>query len=223
MKIAIIEDEAKLRMSLAEGFEGEGYAVEPFASGEDFERVSQRKLTRYNLLVLDLMLPGKQGDEVCRTLRLRGVTTPILVLSARGSLADKIELFDAQVDDYLTKPFSFEELLARARALMRRPHELRTEKLSVKDVVLNANTRTVTRAGVELSLTSTEFDLLRLLLERRGQVIPREKISQYLWDIEVPVGNVVDVHISNLRKKLNAKDDQEIVRTIRGAGYVVEE
>lgn len=222
MKIAIIEDEAKLRASLTEGLQGEGYAVDPFASGEEFEQAPQRRLTRYNLLILDLILPGKQGEEVCRTLRLKGVTTPILVLSARGSIADKVALFDAQVDDYLTKPFSYEELLARARALMRRPHELRSTKLAVRDVVLDANTRVVTRAGVELPLTSTEFDLLRLLLERRGQVIPREKISQYLWDIESPVGNVVDVHISNLRKKLDAKDEQEIVRTVRGAGYMVE-
>ena len=222
MKIAIIEDEAKLRASLTEGLQSEGYAVDPFASGEEFEQVPQRRLTRYNLLILDLILPGKQGEEVCRTLRLKGVTTPILVLSARGSIADKVALFDAQVDDYLTKPFSYEELLARARALVRRPHELRSTKLVVRDVVLDANTRVVTRAGVELPLTSTEFDLLRLLLERRGQIIPREKISQYLWDIESPVGNVVDVHISNLRKKLDAKDEQEIVRTVRGAGYMVE-
>jgi DNA-binding response OmpR family regulator len=224
MKIAVVEDEAKLRKTLKEGLEAEGYLVDTFATGEAFEHALAESTTLYTLLILDLMLPGKLGGEVCRDLRKRGFVLPVLVLTARGTTSDKVELFDAGADDYLTKPFAFEELLARIQALLRRPREIRRDKLSVRDIELEANARTARRAGRSLLLTATEFDLLRLLLEHRGHVLSRDSICNYLWNIEgCETGNVVDVHISNLRKKIARNDEQEIIQTIRGAGYLVQE
>lgn len=224
MRIAVVEDEAKLRKSLKEGLEAEGYRVDVFATGETFEREFFVEKAQYHLLVLDLMLPQKSGLEVCKDVRSKGNTLPILVLTARGETADKVELFDAGADDFVTKPFSFEELLARFRALLRRPQELKREKIKVQDIVLDTNARVVMRAGKSLPLTSTEFELLQLLAERQGQVMSREKISTYLWGVDASAnGNIVDVHISNLRKKINDEHDQKIIRTVRGAGYLVQD
>jgi DNA-binding response OmpR family regulator len=222
-RIAIIEDELKLSTALKEGLESEGYEVEVSSNGESGERKILQRGTLYSLILLDLMLPGKSGTDVCRDLRTKGIVTPILILTARGAVADKIELLDAGADDFITKPFSFEELLARIRALLRRPPELKQQKIAYQDLILDSSTREVIRADTPLVLTSTEFDLLYLLMERRGQIMTRDKISRYLWDVEsAALGNVVDVHISNLRKKIEDYD-QTIIRTVRGAGYLVQE
>jgi DNA-binding response OmpR family regulator len=223
-RIAIIEDEVKLRNTLKEGLQAEGFEVSVFSDGETGEQSVGQKAAPYALVLLDLMLPGKSGLEVCRDLRTKGNTTPILVLTARGAIVDKVEMLDAGADDFVTKPFSFEELLARIRALLRRPQELKRERIVYGNLMLDAATREVTRAGNTLMLTATEFDLLYLLMERRGQIMTRDKISNYLWDIDnnAELGNVVDVHVSNLRKKIDDYD-QKIIHTIRGAGYLVQE
>jgi DNA-binding response OmpR family regulator len=224
MRIALVEDEAKLRNSLKEGIEAEGYHVDTFASGELFEREFEPHEHRYDVVVLDLMLPGKPGLEVCRDMRSRGSVTPVLVLTAKSGTKDKVELFDAGADDFVTKPFSFEELLARFRALSRRPHDLTRPKIKIKDLLLDTNKYTATRAGKPVQLTSTEFELLQFLMERKGQVMTRDRISNHLWGLETAAsGNVVDVHISNLRKKIHDDHDEEIIRTVRGAGYLVQE
>jgi DNA-binding response OmpR family regulator len=224
MHIAIVEDESKLRQTLREGLEPEHYTVDTFSTGESFEHKLEEKKSSYELIVLDLMLPGKSGLEICRDLRKKGITTPILVLTARSTVADKVELFDAGADDFVTKPFSFEELLARFRVLLRRPQYLKKEIVSLGNLSLDGNTRMASYSGKSLALTTTEYDLLWLLIEYQGQVVSREKIANYLWNLGTDsIGNLVEVHISNLRKKIRYEHDQELIHTIRSVGYMVKE
>jgi DNA-binding response OmpR family regulator len=222
-RIAIVEDELKLRAILKEGLETEGYDVDAFATAESAEEKILQKSASYSLIILDLMLPGKKGSDLCRDLRAKGIATPILILTARGAIVDKVEVLDAGADDFVTKPFSFEELLARIRALLRRPQALKQERLLYGLLALDAGTREVRKGNKALILTATEFDLFYLLIEHKGQVVSRDSISNHLWELDsADLGNVVDVHISNLRKKLDDYD-QKIIRTVRGIGYLVQE
>ncbi len=225
MRVALVEDEKKLRDTLVKGLEAEGYVVSAYPSAETFEHdLALVGDHHFGVLVLDLMLPQRSGLEVCHDLRLKGITVPVLVLSARSAIADKVELLNAGADDYLTKPFSFDELLARLSALTRRPQSMHHKQHVLGPVTLDVDTRIVTRAGVEVSLTSTEFDLFLLLADARGTVVSRDRISRYLWDLESQaVSNLVDVHISNLRKKLNTSHEDDIIHTVRGAGYLIKE
>jgi DNA-binding response OmpR family regulator len=220
MRILIVEDEEKLALSLKKGLEKEGYAVDYIMDGEAGERRIVINHKDYDLVILDLMLPGKDGFQICRSVREQQITTPILVLTARDATDDKVAALDAGADDYLVKPFSFEELMARVRALLRRPEQALPNQLVVRDLILDTTTRKVTRKGKELNLTLKEFNLLEYLMRNVDQVLTREQILDHLWDFAFDsFSNVVDVHIKNLRKKIDGNYNEKLLETIRGVGY----
>jgi two-component system copper resistance phosphate regulon response regulator CusR len=222
MKIAVIEDERKLAHSLREGIEAEGYEVAVFYDGLSGEKELLESPLEYNLAIVDLLLPGKNGFEICESLRNNGLAIPILILTARDSVQDKVKALDTGVDDFLSKPFSFDELMARVRALIRRSTGNMTAKVTVGELELSRETRQLFRNAKEIFLTPTEFDILLLLTEKTGRVLSREEISTALWDTNEPtLSNVVDVHISNLRKKIDDGYIKKVVRTVRGMGYTV--
>lgn len=223
MHIAIAEDELKLAETLKEGLEAEGYTVSVFLDGKEAEEELLRNTGRYELIILDLTLPRKSGFEVCRSLREAGVVTPILILTARDTTADKVRALDSGADDFLTKPFAFEELVARLRALARRSQQT-PGVLSVRDLVLDPKSRSVRRGEADIELTPTEYELLALLMRERGRILSREEISLALWDIrDSSLSNIVDVHLSNLRKKIDADYDEKRIATVRGVGYQIAE
>ena len=220
MRILIIEDEVKLAESLKKGLEKEGYAADFVTDGEAGQRRIEMSHNDYDVIILDLMLPKKDGFEVCRNVRAQGITTPILVLTARDATDDKVDALDAGADDYLVKPFSLSELLARIRALLRRPEEVLPIELSVQDLRLNTSTRKVYRRDREVSLTLKEFGLLEYLMRHPNQVLTREQILDHLWDFAFDsFSNVVDVHMKNLRKKVDGDTNEKLLETIRGVGY----
>ena len=232
MKILIIEDQEKLAKMLKNGLEKEGYAADYLTDGESGQRRIELHHNDYDLIVLDLMLPKKSGLEICKAVRKKKIFTPILILTAKNGTDDKVTLLDAGADDYLVKPFSFKELLARIRALLRRPDESLPEELKVKGLRLNPSTRKVYRNGTEVGLTLKEFRLLEYLMRHPNQVINREQLLDNIWDFAFDsFSNVVDVHINNLRKKLNGgkKSSQngngngngngKVIETVRGVGY----
>lgn len=220
MRILIVEDEEKLALSLKKGLEKEGFAVDYIMDGEAGERRIIISHKDYDLIILDLMLPGKDGFQICKSAREQKITTPILVLTARDATDDKVAALDAGADDYLVKPFSFEELMARVRALLRRPEQTLPNELVAKDLKLDTVTRQVTRKGKELNLTLKEFNLLEYLMRHADQVLTREQILDHLWDFAFDsFSNVVDVHIKNLRKKIDGAHHEKLLETIRGVGY----
>jgi two-component system OmpR family response regulator len=176
----------------------------------------------YDLMILDLRLPGMTGYEVLRTIRDRGVTTPVLVLTAQDAVDHKVQALRAGADDYVTKPFAFEELLARVEAIGRRPAQLRSTAVTVGDLVLDSTTREVRRAGRLLDLTPKEFTVLEYLMRHPGRVMSRTLITEYAWDYHFDPGtNIVDVVINRLRKKIDQPQDKKLLHTVRGVGYVV--
>jgi DNA-binding response OmpR family regulator len=171
-------------------------------------------------MVLDLMLPKKDGYEICRDMRKHGITTPVIVLTARGATEDKISALNIGADDYLVKPFSFKELLARINALLRRPEAFVPSELQAKDLVLNTATREVIRGGKTVPLTLKEFSVLEYLLKNKGRVVNREELVDHVWDFNYDgFSNVVDVHIKNLRNKIDIDGDEKLLETVRGVGY----
>ncbi len=222
MRILIIEDEEKLAASLKKGLEREGYAVDYVVDGETGQRRIEMYYKDYDLIVLDLMLPKKDGFEICRNVRKQNITTPILVLTARDAVDDKVEALNAGADDYLVKPFSFEELIARIHAILRRPEPVLPSELRVKDLVLDTVARKVYRRNQEILLTLKEYGLLEYLMRHPNQVITRERMIDHLWDFAFDsFSNVVDVHIKNLRKKIDSDYDEKLLETIRGVGYKI--
>lgn len=220
MRILIIEDEEKLAQSLKKGLEKEGYAVDYVMDGIAGERRIVMSHKDYDLAIVDLMLPGKDGFEICRSVREQKITLPLLVLTARDATDDKVAALDAGADDYLVKPFSFEELLARVRALLRRPEQSLPSELIVHDLHLNTTTRKVHRKDKEIDLTLKEFSLLEYLMRNADQVLTREQILDHLWDFAFDsFSNVVDVHVKNLRKKIDSGHHEKLLETIRGVGY----
>lgn len=223
MHIAIVEDELKLAETLKEGLEAEAYQVSLFSDGREAEEEFLKNPGRYELIILDLTLPRKSGFEVCRTLREHGVVIPILILTARDTTADKVRALDSGADDFLTKPFAFEELVARLRALARRSSQT-PGVLTVRDLVLDPKSRSVRRGNASITLTPTEYELLALLMRERGRVLSREEISAALWDVrDSSLSNIVDVHLSNLRKKIDADYEEKRITTVRGMGYQISE
>lgn len=221
MRVAVVEDEKKLAASLKEGLEAEGYAVSTFHDGLSAYQALAK--TPYDLIVLDLMLPEKSGQEICYQLRQEGVLSPMLILTAKDSIEDKVTLFDLGADDFLTKPFSFDELLARMRALHRRG-DYKAPLVRIAEVEIDAAARRVRRGHTEIPLTVKEFDLLAYLVRNRGVAKTREEIFADVWERgDEDFGNVVDVHIRNLRKKLGDQHNEKIIRTVRGIGYAAEE
>jgi DNA-binding response OmpR family regulator len=224
MHIALVEDELKLATTLAEGLSSEGYLVDIYGSGEEAESHCLGKdPDHYALMILDLSLPEKDGFTVCQSLRDAGYGLPILILTARDSTEDTVRALTLGADDYLTKPFSYEELLARVHALIRRAEHNKPKILRLNDLAISLSTRLITRNGLEVHVTPTEFAILALLIEHEGEVVTREEIAEHLLDGTDPMEtNIIDVHVSNLRKKLDASHDQKIIRTVRGAGYTIQ-
>jgi DNA-binding response OmpR family regulator len=220
MKILLVEDEEKLANALKHGLEAAGYAVDIVTDGKKaFSRISLHR-DDYDLVILDLMLPTMDGLTICREMRAQNITTPIIVLTARAEVETKVELLLSGADDYLVKPFSFVELSARVRALLRRPSESLPEVLCNGRIELDAGKRTVAYDGMPVPLTLKEFGLLEYFLRHPGQVVNRDELLNHLWDFNYAgFSNVVDVHIKNLRQKLAAAGGEGILETIRGVGY----
>ncbi len=219
MRILIIEDQESLVKLIKDGLEAEGFAVDYILDGEKGQLFIELNYEDYDLIILDLMLPKRDGIEICKSIREKKIYTPILMLTAKDGSEDIITGLNVGADDYLIKPFSFEVLLARIRAILRRPKQTLPVELRVKDINLNSVTKKVFRNNKEVRLTLKEFSLLEYLMRHPGQVMNREQITCNVWDFSFDsFSNVVDVHITNLRKKLGDKKGS-VVETIRGVGY----
>jgi len=220
MKILVVEDEERVAHFIQKGLQEEGHAVDVSYDGEDGEFLAE--INDYDLIILDLMLPKKNGLVVCRELRASGVATPVLMLTARDSVEDKVRGLDAGADDYLAKPFAFEELLARVRALLRRQSDNKSPVLSIADLELDPISRRVSRAGKAIRLTTKEYALLEYLLRNPGKVLSRTLIGEHVWDMNFdPESNVIDVYISHLRSKIDKGHDVALLHTLRGQGYLL--
>ena len=219
MKILLVEDEQKLAEALVKGLGLEGYTVDTIPDGKKaLTRISLHRAD-YDLIILDLMLPSMDGHEICRQVREMNITIPILVLTARAETDSKVKLLLSGADDYLVKPFSFAELNARIKALLRRPAESLPETLKIGDLELNPAERRALREGKEIPLTLKEFGLLEYFMRHPNQVVNREDLLNHLWDFNyVGFSNVVDVHVKNLRRKLG-EDAGRLLETVRGIGY----
>lgn len=220
MRLLLVEDEDRFASVLAEGLKHKGYAVDTINDGvKAYTRISLHRQD-YDLVILDLMLPGMSGLDICRQMRAEGITLPILVLTARSEEEQKVELLLAGADDYLVKPFSFDELAARVQAILRRPVQSIPTVLRILDIELNPAERTASRDGVPLTLTLKEFGLLEYFLRHPNQVVNREDLVSHLWDFNYEsFSNVVDVHIKNLRRKIDFGSEPSILETVRGIGY----
>jgi len=220
MKILIVEDEERVAHFIQKGLKEEGHAVDVSYDGEDGEFLAE--INDYDLIILDLMLPKKNGITVCRELRASGVATPILMLTARDSVEDKVRGLDAGADDYLAKPFAFEELLARVRALLRRQSDNKSPILSMADLKLDPISRRVSRNEIPIRLTTKEYALLEYLLRNPNKVLSRTLIGEHVWDMNFdPESNVIDVYISHLRAKIDKGHDTPLLHTLRGQGYLL--
>src|SRR5437588_6825498 len=223
MRILVVEDEAKVARALKEGLEGERYDVVVAKTGE--EGFFRANAELFDLIVLDLMLPGRDGIEVLATLRKRGVQTPVLILTAKDAVEDRVLGLDSGADDYLVKPFAFPELLARMRALLRRGRIDQVLRFKAGDLELDLVTRKVTRGDQVLELTAREFELLAYLLRHQNQLVSREMLAREVWKESsraTPLDNVIDVHITRLRKKVD-QDSPKLIHTVRGVGFILRE
>ncbi len=220
MKILIIEDEVKLAKSLKQGLEQLGYVADYLLDGESGQQRIEMHYENYDVVILDVMLPKRDGIAVCRNVRAKGIMIPILMLTARDTSDDTVLGLDAGADDYLIKPFSLAVLTARLRALLRRPMQSLPAQLKVKDIVLNTATRKVYQNIRELKLTLKEFMLLEYFMRNHDQVMSREQLLSHAWDFSFDsFSNVIDVHIKNLRKKLDEHSTKKHIETVRGLGY----
>jgi two-component system copper resistance phosphate regulon response regulator CusR len=217
----VVEDERKVASFLRQGLQEEGHAVEVAADGA----VALDLLLGepgYDLIVLDLMLPKRDGWDVLKTLRQRGVGTPVLVLTARDTVPDKVAGLDRGADDYLTKPFAFEEFLARVRALLRRGSGRSVPLLGLADLTLDPATRAVTRNGRRIALTAREYALLEYFLRNAGRLLTRPMIAQHVWGLDFdPESNIIDVYVGYVRRKIDAEGERRLLHTVRGAGYML--
>ena len=218
MKILLVEDDGKAARLLARGLEEEGFLVDIAGSAEDGElRVFA---SDYDLLILDWMLPGKDGLALCEALRRHKIHTPILMLTARDALGDRVTGLNTGADDYLTKPFAFDELLARARALLRRSELTRPSVLTVGDLSLDPMAQRVMRAGALLPLTRKEYAILEVLMRQAGDVVSRSRLAEQVWKADlVAIDNLIDVHVGNLRRKIDAPGLPTLIQTVRGRGF----
>lgn len=222
MRILLVEDEEKVSRFVERGLVAERFAVDVAADGMIGLELAQTY--NYDLMILDLMLPRMEGGEVLRRLRLSNPHLPILVLTARDALTDKVEHFEAGADDYLTKPFAFAELLVRVKALLRRGPVTRASVLRVADLELDRLSQQVKRAGKRIELTAKEYALLEYLMAHAGQVLSRTMIIEHVWDQSFDgVTNIVDVYVRHLRNKVDDSPDRKLIKTVRGVGYVITE
>jgi DNA-binding response OmpR family regulator len=220
MRILLIEDERKLGAFVARGFNAESYAVDVAADGEEGYNLSE--VYPYDLILLDLMLPKIDGYEVLRRIRRQNKAVPVLVLTARDAVEDKVKLFEAGADDYLTKPFAFAELLVRSKALLRRGTATRSSVLTLSDLEMDRMTQSVKRGGKRIDLTSKEYALLEYLMLNPGRVLSRNMIIEHVWDQSFDgITNIVDVYVRHLRIKVDDPHTRKMIRTVRGAGYMI--
>ena len=224
MRVLIVEDEHKVARALREGLEGERYDVVVAATGEDaFFRLSTEP---YDVILLDLMLPGRDGLQILKAVRDRGVNTPVLVLTARDTLEDRLAGLNGGADDYLIKPFAFAEVLARIQALVRRGRASETVRLGLADLAVDLMKRKVTRGGRTIDLTVREYELLEYLLRHQGHIVSREALARDVWKEEsrsTTLDNVVDVHMTRLRRKIDLEQSPKLIHTVRGVGFVARE
>ena len=218
MRILIVEDNPKMAAAILNGLAEHNYVADVCTNGAEGEEAAAQGV--YDVIVLDLMLPDRHGLEICRNLRRRGVQAPILVLSALSGTAEKITGLDAGADDYLTKPFEFEELVARIRALMRRGQATESSTLTYNDLTLDLRKRCAARGGESIRLSSKEFGLLEYLMRNPNRVLTRATIAEKVWDMNYePSSNVIDVYISTLRGKIDRNYERPLIHTVIGAGY----
>jgi DNA-binding response OmpR family regulator len=218
MRVLLVEDEARIARFVAKGLREQAYAVDVSENGDD--ALYQAAINSYDLFILDVMIPGKDGFAVCQELRKSGQKAPILMLTARDAVEDRIAGLDHGADDYLTKPFEFSELLARLRALMRRSAEIRPTQIKVADLVVDTGAQTVSRAGRTISLTTKEYALLEFLARNAGRVVGRGEIAEHVWDETFdPFSNLIEVYVNRLRGKIDAGPVKPLLHTRRGAGY----
>ncbi|MCX5897875.1 MAG: response regulator transcription factor [Proteobacteria bacterium] len=221
MRILVIEDERKIASFIKRGLKEEGYTVDTAFDGEEGYRLTADN--EYDLIILDVMLPKKDGITLCRQLRQDGIATPVLMLTAKDSVQDKVKGLDSGADDYLTKPFAFAELQARIRALLRKGvrHEAR---LQAGDLVLDVAAHSAARSGKEIVLTMKEYSLLEYLVRNAGKVVTRTMIAEHVWEIDFDTStNIIDVYINYLRNKIDSGYEKKLIHTIRGRGYMIKD
>lgn len=224
VRILVVEDEPKLANAIREGLEDDKYDVAVANSGE--EGFYLLHSGGFDLLLLDIMLPGRNGFEVVRQVRRSGLAVPVLMLTARDSVDDRVQGLDAGADDYLVKPFAFPELLARVRALLRRGTPERPANQSIGGLHLDSAQRSVSRSGVSIELTSREFEVLEYLFRNQGTVVSREMLARDVWketERATPIDNVIDVHVARLRRKIDDGFDSKLLHTVRGVGFILRE
>jgi len=222
MRLLLVEDDEKLAGFLKKGFEEEQYAVDVYHDGDS--GLYWAKEYNYDLIILDVMLPGKDGMMVCREIRKAGVVTPIMMLTARDTTEDKIKGLDIGADDYVPKPFAFEELLARIRALLRRTQQYKVSTITVADLELDPVSHTVTRAGQNIGLTGKEYALLEYLMRNTGRIVTETNIIEHVWDMQAePFTNVVSVYIYHLRNKIDKDHEKKLIHTVRSLGYILKD
>jgi heavy metal response regulator len=222
MRILVIEDEKKVADFIKRGLKEEGYAVDVASDGE--EGLFQAMEIAYDLILLDLMLPKLDGISLCKKLRQNNIRTPLIMLTAKDSVKDKVTGLDSGADDYLTKPFSFEELLARIRALLRKGINNLPTRLQVADLVLDLVSHKVWRAKEEITLTAKEYSLMEYFMRNPGVVITRTMIAEHVWDINFDTfTNVIDVYVNYLRNKIDKEQNKKLIHTVRGRGYILKE
>jgi two-component system copper resistance phosphate regulon response regulator CusR len=220
VRVLFAEDDPGVQRFVVKGLKEQAYAVDAVSSGND--ALEQAEINSYDLIILDVMLPGLSGFEVCRRLRESGSKIPILMLTARDAIEDRVAGLDHGADDYLTKPFEFRELLARLRALLRRPVELKPAQLSVANLTLDTAAQSATRAGRRISLTHKEYALLEFLARNPGRVVGRAEIAEHVWDETFdPFSNLIEVYINRLRRKIDGPKEIPLLHTKRGAGYML--
>ncbi len=219
MRLLLVEDDARIARFVAKGLREQAYAVDVTANGDD--ALYEAAINSYDLVILDVMIPGRNGFEVCRELRRAGQRMPILMLTARDAVEERISGLDHGADDYLTKPFEFRELLARLRALLRRSGELRPAQITVADLVLDTRAQSVSRAGRDIPVTTKEYALLEFLARNAGRVVGRAEIAEHVWDESFdPFSNLIEVYVNRLRRKIDAEGSKPLLHTRRGAGYL---
>jgi two-component system, OmpR family, copper resistance phosphate regulon response regulator CusR len=220
MRLLLVEDEPRAARFLAKGLREQSYAVDIASEGEQALYLAREN--DYDLMILDVMLPLKDGYAVCQEARAGGFRHPILILTARDAVDDRVRGLDSGADDYLTKPFDFKELLARVRALLRRPSDLRPAKLRVADLILDTGNHSALRHGRQIALTAKEYALLEFLMLRPSRVVSREQIAQHVWDENFdPLSNVIDVYVRRLRAKIDEGSARPLIQTRRGEGYML--
>lgn len=222
MRVLLVEDDSRIANFVARGLRENAYAVDIAEDGD--EAAYMASINPYDLFVLDVNLPKKNGFEVCHELRENGNKKPVLMLTARDAIDDRISGLDIGADDYLTKPFEFRELLARLRALSRRQGELRPPKIVIADLEVDTISQTVRRAGQPIDLTAKEYSLIEFLAMNKGRVVGREEISEHVWDETFdPFSNLIEVYIKRLRKKLDENFEKQLIHTRRGVGYILDD